>query len=188
MPFPSKLSLESIVDTAIDLIEAEGVEKLSVNVLAQRLSVKTPSLYRYVKSKTELLQAVNAETIYALFRHIGPPLQAPGTAEARIIRVAQAYRAFAHSRPITYGLAFTNTIPELYPDADETENAVLPFQALMAEISGEADSLAALRGLQALIHGFAMLELAGQFQRGGDLNAAFNDSVRAYIRGWRTPE
>lgn len=185
MPFPSKISLESIVEMAIEMIEAEGVEKLSVNVLAQRLGVKTPSLYRYISNKTKLLQAVNAETFRALFRHLGPQLDMPGDTETHILALSQSYRSFAHSRPITYGLAFTNTIPELYPDPDEQIHAVLPIQELMAQLSGEAQSLTALRGLLALIHGFVMLEMAGQLQRGGDLNIAFTDSVQAYIRGWR---
>lgn len=184
MPYPSKLTRETIVATAIEMIEAEGMEKLSTNELAKRLGVKTPSLYRYVENRTVLLREVNAETFRALFRALSGPLAQKGTPTERIQNIARAYRAFAHSRPITYGLAYTNTIPELYPDAAEQEQSVLPFQALMAEIAGEAESLPALRGFLALIHGFVMLELAGQFQRGGDLNAAFEAALAAYLRGW----
>jgi hypothetical protein len=54
----------------------------------------------------------------------------------------------------------------------------------MAEITGEAESLPALRGLLALMHGFVMLELAQQFRRGGDLDAAYDKAVRAYLNGW----
>jgi AcrR family transcriptional regulator len=185
-PFPSRISLQHIVDEAITLIEAEGTEKLSVNTLAQRLGVKTPSLYRYVSSKADLLRAVNQATSRDLIAALHAPLAAPADPETQIMQVCHAYRAFAHRRPITYGLLFTNTIPELRPDPDEQESGALPLQALVAEITGQPHSLPALRGLWALLHGFIVLELAGQFQRGGDLDAAFIASVRAYLRGWRT--
>jgi AcrR family transcriptional regulator len=185
MPYPSKISRETIVQAAREMIEAEGLERLSINVLAEKLGVKTPSLYRYVGDKTGLLRAVNEDTIAGLFAVLGEALSSPGPAEERLLAVALAYRQYAHQHPITYGLAFTNTIPELRPDAAEQERAALPYQALMAEVSGEADSLAALRGMLALIHGFAMLELAQQYRRGGDLDAAFVQSVQAYIAGWK---
>ncbi len=183
-PFPGRINREAVIQTAIELIEAEGVEQLSVNVLAERLGVKTPSLYRYVRNKTDLLRAVNEATFSALFAVLYPALETPGHAQARVMAVAQAYRAFAHQHPVSYGLAYTNTIPELRPDESALEQAALRFQALMAELSGEANSLVALRGLLALIHGFVMLELGGQLRRGGDLSAAFSGSVEAYIRGW----
>jgi hypothetical protein len=61
----------------------------------------------------------------------------------------------------------------------------IPLQRVMAEISGAAHSLAALRGVWGLINGFLLLELNGQFRRGGDLEAAFVQSVEAYLEGWR---
>ena len=170
---------------AREMIESEGLERLSINVLAEKLGVKTPSLYRYVGDKTGLLRAVNEDTIAGLYNVLGEALSSPGTVEERLLAVALAYRQYAQQHPITYGLAFTNTIPELRPDEDEQERGALPYQALMAEVSGEADSLPALRGMLALIHGFVMLELAQQFRRSGDLDVAFVQTVQAYIVGWR---
>jgi AcrR family transcriptional regulator len=185
MPYPSKISRETIVQAAREMIETQGVERLSINVLAEKLGVKTPSLYRYVGDKTGLLRAVNEDTIAGLFSVLGEALDYPGTADERLLAVALVYRQYAHQHPITYGLAFTNTIPELRPDEPEQERAVLPYQALMAKVSGAEESLAALRGMLALIHGFVMLELAQQFRRGGDLDTAFAQSVQAYIAGWQ---
>jgi hypothetical protein len=60
------------------------------------------------------------------------------------------------------------------------------IQAVMVPVSGESGSLTALRGLWALVHGFVMIELAEQFQRGGDLDAAYEAVIRAYVRGITT--
>jgi hypothetical protein len=56
----------------------------------------------------------------------------------------------------------------------------------MAAISGVEDSLAALRGALALLHGFVMLELKDQFRRGGDLGETFEKVIEAYVAGWQS--
>lgn len=184
MPYPSQINQQLIIGAAREMIEAGGVNQLSLNKLAAKLGVKTPSLYRYVDGKTALLRAVNDETVTLLFRQLYGALETEGDASTRLLAAARAYRQFAHAHPAAYGLLFTNTIAELRPDEDQNEQAVLPVQAVVAEISGEGDSLPALRGLLALIHGFVMLELAEQYRRGGDLDTAFESSVQAYLRGW----
>jgi AcrR family transcriptional regulator len=50
------LSVEAIIDAAIRLADAEGLEAVSMARVAQLLGFTTMSLYRYVTSKDELLQ------------------------------------------------------------------------------------------------------------------------------------
>lgn len=183
MPYPAQISRDSIVEKARDMVEAEGADRLSLHKLAAALGVKAPSLYRYFAGKTDLLRAVNLQTVQ---RMVEAMKQASGTgdAHARLLAMAHACRDFGHRYPMTYRLAFTHTNPALRPDDSLAEALALPLQQVMAEISGEEHSLAALRGAWALIHGFIMFELNGQFRRGGDLEAAFTQSVEAYLAGW----
>ncbi|WP_331727325.1 TetR/AcrR family transcriptional regulator (plasmid) [Streptomyces sp. NBC_00161] len=53
-PKPS-LSVERIVDSALDIADAEGLDALSMQSVAARLGVTTMALYRYVPGKAELL-------------------------------------------------------------------------------------------------------------------------------------
>jgi AcrR family transcriptional regulator len=185
MPYPSQINEERILTTVRQRIEAEGMEALSLHQLAAELGVKAPSLYRYFASKAALLRALNTQTNRELVAALSASIaHAPDDPRQRMLAVAQAYRAFAHAYPVTYGLAFTNTIPELRPDPQEQLELVLPLQDLMAQIVGADQSLAALRGMWALLHGFTMLELTGQFRRGGDLDAAFAAAIQAYLAGW----
>ena len=184
-PYPSQIDLDAIVSTATTLIEAEGAEQLSLHRLAAALGVKAPSLYRYVPNKMALLRAVNERTSAALvdaMRAAGE--SAEGAPGARIVSMAQTYRAFAQAHPAAYSLAFAPQAPAARPDPALLAQMVLPLQALVAGVSGEADLLAALRGLWAVLHGYVLLELAGQMQRGGDLAATFTQVVEAYVRGW----
>jgi AcrR family transcriptional regulator len=173
------------MDKARELIEAEGLEQLSLSRLATALNVKAPSLYRYFEGKGDLLWAVNEVTQRALIAEIHQAIAQTATPSQRVMAMAQAYRAFGHRFPVTFGLLYANNSADLRPDAAESEQLALPLQRVMAEVAGEADSLAALRGAMALAHGYVILELNGQFRRGGDLGATFTRIVEAYIAGWR---
>jgi AcrR family transcriptional regulator len=184
MPYPAQINHDLIVERASEMIESDGLDHLTLQNLAKSLGVQAPSLYRHVKNKPELLRAVNEMTNRRLVAALTDAVAINDDPAVRVIRLARAYRAFAQANPATYGLAYTNTLPELEPDPAVLEMLALPLQGVMAELVGAAQSLTALRGLWALAHGFAMLELCGQFRRGGDLDEVFDQTVEAYLRGW----
>jgi AcrR family transcriptional regulator len=187
MPYPSQVNIETIIQTAWEMVEAEGgIQQVSLKKLAAALGIKAPSLYRYIQNKAALLKAVNQMTEQRLFAAIGAAMRdnQGQPAHSQLLIIANTYRTFAHANPTTYTLAFTTVDAHNRPDPDEQERDVLPFQALIAQLTGEAQSLPALRGFLALVHGFIMLELHEQLRRGGDLGAAFVQSVEAYLRGW----
>jgi len=186
MPYPPQTDRSAIIETASLLIERDGIENLSLGGLAAELGIKAPSLYRHVASKNDLLRGVNENTYRKLFDVFDAVLQEASPNPNEQLRVLLgAYRAFAHAHPNTYILAYTTIDPDLRPDPDALVRLVLPIQAIMARVTGPENSLPALRGALALVHGFAMLELMDQLQRGGDLNAAFEASIDAYLRGWK---
>jgi AcrR family transcriptional regulator len=186
MPYPAQTDRETIIQTARILIEQEGVEQLSLARLAAALGLKAPSLYRHVASKTALLQAVNTLTFQKLFEYYQTALAAGSSGpKVQLATILRAHRAFAWANPKTYILAFTTSIPEQRADETMLEQLALPIQALMAQLSGPEQSLAALRGALALVHGFVMLELNDQFKRGGNLDEAFEAAIRAYLMGWK---
>ena len=185
-PYPAQTDREAIVETARRLIERDGIDALSLALLASELGIKPPSLYRHVRNKTALLQAVIEQTYRRLFQAYQEALSSMSEdPEERLLALFHAHRAFAHANPNTYFLAYTATDPALRTDPGYLEGQAVPIQQIMARISGEDQSLAALRGALALVHGFVMLELKNQLQRGGDLSAAFDDAVKAYLRGWQ---
>jgi AcrR family transcriptional regulator len=184
MPYPAQIERAGAVAQARQMIEAEGAEALSLHRLAAALGVKAPSLYRYFASKAELLAAVNLETYQGLIGAVQAAVAAEQEPVAQARAMARAYRQFALHNPHIYSLAFSTLQPEERPDPAALEALAVPLQRLMSAISGEADSLAALRGLLALVHGFVMLEIYRQLQRGGSLDQTFEQVVDAYIAGW----
>jgi len=191
MPYPAQIDLETLIETARAMIEEHGFDKLSLRMIAEELGVKAPSLYRHVKNKTALLTAVNQVTIRELFVTLHEAIAEDAPLEESLLTMARAYREFAHANPATYELAFTTSIPELQTEETEAQNleSVLRIQALFVEwIGREEESLAALRGALALMHGWVRLEMAEQLRRGGALNAHYELAFRRYLRGWQASE
>lgn len=184
MPYPAQINHEMIIERARDLIETGGPDALTLKAIAGSLGVEPPSLYRHVKNKDALLRAVNEQTWQRLVEALGRSVATNTDPTVRLLRLAHAYREFALTNPHTYALASANTHPDRQPDPHLLERMVLPVQAVVADVLGEPVSLAALRGLWALLHGFVMLEMSGQYRRGGDLDAVFEESVRAMLAGW----
>lgn len=185
-PYPSQTDRVRIVETARTLIERDGIDALSLARVATTLGIKAPSLYRHIESKNSLLQAVIEQTYQAMFQAYDDALSASGDDPVeKLLNISRAQRRFAHENPNTYMLAYTTQNPELQTNPDLLLERAVAIQAIMREVSGDEKSLAALRGSLALVHGFVMLELNGQFRRGGDLSAAFDNALEAYLNGWK---
>lgn len=64
-------SIQAVQDAALNIIDNEGLHVLSMRKLADRLGVGVMSLYRYVKTKDELLNAIAARVLEGVMEH--PP-------------------------------------------------------------------------------------------------------------------
>ena len=184
MPYPSKVNHDQIIAQAGMLIEQEGFAALSLARLGNLLGIKAASLYKHFADKDAILRAVNLRTVQALIETTLAAVAAEDTAPVKLAKAALSYRQFALSHPATYSLALSRLAPEVKPDPLQLEQLVLPLQALFIPICGEDQSLTAIRGLFALMHGFIISELNDQFQRGGNLDETYRLVVERYLRGW----
>jgi len=66
-PHRKRLSRDVIVTAALDLLEEDGIDKLSMRAIAARLDCEAMSLYRYVANKEALL-GLAAERVVAEIR------------------------------------------------------------------------------------------------------------------------
>lgn len=86
-------SVEQIVDAAIAQADAEGYAALSMPSIAKRLGITANALYRYIRSKEELLVLV-AEAGWG-----PPPEQLPGDWRAAVTAWARALLERCHRHP-----------------------------------------------------------------------------------------
>jgi AcrR family transcriptional regulator len=183
-PYPAQVTRETIIQRAHELLERTGVEQLTLQSLASSLGIQAPSLYRHMQNKTDLLRAVNELTVRQMVTALTDSVSVGDDMHTRFVRLCRAYRDFARSNPVTYGLAFGCLNPNQQPDSTLLEMISNPLQRMMAEMTDQPASRAALRGAWAMLHGYVMLELSGQFHSGGTLDDHFEQSIAAYLRGW----
>jgi AcrR family transcriptional regulator len=175
MPTPERTSLDEIVTAAREILESDGLARLTMQAVAERVGVRAPSLYKRVRNREALIKLVAEATADAM----GEQLRAvPRTADPRtdLGNLARAFRAFAHRRPAAYRLILG---PEAVPmDVARLAEASAPLLEVAAELAGPEEALNAARLFTAWGNGFIGMELAGAFNLGGDIEAAFEYGIR----------
>ena len=82
--------MEQIVEQAIVLADAEGIDNVSMRRVAERLGVGAMSLYRYVPSKAELLDVM--DTIHGEHANATPPADRAKRVLGAVLRPEPASR------------------------------------------------------------------------------------------------
>lgn len=104
------LTRERVVAAALDFLDSHGVEALSMHKLGASLDVKAMSLYNYVTSKEDLLNAV-VESLWAEVEEAAP---AAADWRATLIAYTGAIRATVKRHPKAAALIFSQ---QVMPDA-----------------------------------------------------------------------
>ncbi len=146
-----QLSRARILATALQLVDQDGLDALSMRRLADELKVDPMSLYNHVDSKDALLDGL-AE---ALWNEVQLPAGEIGWQEA-LRTLATLLRDLAHTHPNAYGLLFGRGIlPEPSLRALDAALAALGRAGLDRQRAAEM-----LRTLVAYAAGYGMLELS----------------------------
>jgi AcrR family transcriptional regulator len=176
MPTPDRTSLEEIVQAGRDILEAEGVARLTMQAVAERVGVRPPSLYKRVRSRDDLVGLIAEDTV----RDLGQRLTAVATsADPRrdLAELARSFRAFAHACPASYQLIFAASPDIARPSLDTLTGAIAPVMRVAANLAGEQHALEAARTITAWANGFISMELAGAFKLGGDIDQAYEFGI-----------
>ena len=178
MPTPERTSLDAIIDAGRDLLEADGVEGLTMQAVADRVGVRAPSLYKRVRNRDELIARIAEATLRELSARLDDAADPTRSADsgAELARLARAVRAFAHERPAGYRLIFGPGAELRLSDAAlaDASGAVL---RIAGELAGDEHRLDAARTITAWVNGFVNMELAGAFRLGGDVDRAFEYGI-----------
>src|SRR5216684_2421265 len=93
----------TVVEAAAKLVDEEGIEQLSLGRLAERLGVRTPSLYNHVAGLPGLKHNLALYCLRDLLGHVTRATVGKSRAEA-INALADAYRAYSKKTPGRYAL------------------------------------------------------------------------------------
>ena len=173
----AKLSRDVIVNAALNFLDREGWDALTINALATQLGTKGPSLYNHVHSLEDLRRTVRMHVIDDILQMLSTVGQGR-TRDDAVMAMASAYRSYAHHHPGRYS-AFTR-MPLEGDDPEFTaasHAAAAPVIEVLASygLDGEDAYYASLE-FWAALHGFVLLEMTGVMNE-VDTDAVFSDMV-----------
>ncbi len=179
----------SVIRAAAELVNAEGVEALTINRLARDLKVQPPSLYNHIDGLPDLRRELAFLTITALGDSLTAAVIGKSGREA-LVALAQAYRGYIRQFPDLYQASLRasgkadSPDPELQAAEERTVEIVLAVLASF-HLAGE-EAIHAARSLRSAVHGFASLEVAGGFGLPLDLDESFDRLLSILIQGIET--
>lgn len=184
------LDRAAVVQAAVDLLDRQGDEGLSLGRLAAHLGIQTPSLYNHVDGLPGLQRELALLNAQRLGQVLGEAAIGQSGPQA-LLAIAQAYRTYIKEHPGLYRASLRasgnrgQADPEL---AQAEERAVRVVLAALAGFGLSAeDGLHATRALRSVVHGFTSLEIAGGFGLPLDLDESFRRLVVILIQGLQTP-
>ncbi|HST81447.1 MAG TPA: TetR-like C-terminal domain-containing protein [Kineosporiaceae bacterium] len=168
------LAPAAVTEAGATLADELGFAQLSMGLLAERLGVKTPSLYKHVGGLADLTHRIAVLAMTELGDAVRDATQGRADSDA-LTAAAQAMRTYVKEHPGRYaaGNAARPTGPDdpLIPAGDRL------LASLAAVLRGygldRSDEIHALRMLRSMLHGFATLEVAGGFQLDTDVEDSF---------------
>jgi AcrR family transcriptional regulator len=89
----------SVVEAAREIVATEGVEALTLEAVAERADVAIATIYNRVGNRSALLVAVAEQAMEESRVYMDAAYAAEGTAEERLLLVADTYARFARERP-----------------------------------------------------------------------------------------
>lgn len=168
------LSPASITEAGAMLVDEIGFAQLSMGLVAERLGVKTPSLYKHITGQADLAHRIATLAATELGDVIRDATQGRAGGDA-LAAAAQAMRTYVREHPGRYA-ALNSARPD-GPDDPFIPASTRALSSLSAVLRGyrldPAQEVHALRMLRSMLHGFSTLEVAGGFQYDTDADDSF---------------
>src|SRR4051794_14966205 len=160
---------QEIVAAARALLASEGPGALTMRRLAAELGIQAPSIYKHLRDKQALENALISAGFLEQAARFEKALSRPDPISA----LARAYRQWAQRNPHLYRLMTERPLDRAGLTAGAEERAAAP---LIKALGGDTDLA---RAVFAFAHGMTMLELNERFPPGADLDAAWERGIAA---------
>lgn len=179
------LNQAAVIEAAAELADTAGLDNLSLATLAERLGVRTPTLYHYVAGLPGLRRAVALLSLREQAALLGQSVM--GRARENALRMlAHAFRAYILAHPGRYAASVRAA------EKDPSDHEYVTAQSAVVEVALRAlagyslapdDAIHAVRMIRAAVHGFATLEAAGGFGMPQEVDESFYHLMTALIQG-----
>lgn len=155
----ASLNTQTIVEAAAKLLETEGVDKLTLSMIARDLGVTQPALYKHIDGLDALWRELGLLERLELRNALAESCLGRSGPDA-VRSVAHAWCSFASARPGLYRAAARTPVAG---DAELEEAVASVAEVLELVLQGfpldPDQTLYAARALRSALHGYASFEL-----------------------------
>lgn len=150
-PSRTPLDRQRVLAAALALVDAEGLEALSMRRLGSDLGVDAMSIYKHVANKDALLDGI----VEQLWIEIGAAVSGDSDWAGQVRSLAHAIRATAHRHPHAASLLLSRFVPT----AQILETFATLLDALREAGFGDGAAARTVRSLLSYVIGYAGTEL-----------------------------
>ncbi|HYV81038.1 MAG TPA: TetR/AcrR family transcriptional regulator [Streptosporangiaceae bacterium] len=176
------LSLDRIVSTTLELVDEEGIGAATMREVSSRLGVRSMSLYRYVRDRDELLDAVVERIVGELSDDPEVQLRPVDGWRPYLTGMAHGVRRYARAHPHAFPLVATR--PPSAPWVNPPLRSLRWVEAMLSGLAGEGFSdeqvLFTYRTFNGFLLGYLLLETSAMALRDpkpGDGSFASTDTL-----------
>lgn len=185
---------DTILDSAAQLIHADGFENVSLRDIARKSDYSPAALYKYFESKEAIIQAVMVRENQKFIEQLGkvdhemPPKQ-------RLVELCLMYTQYALKNPV-YLILINNMKSDRktrQQPAPQTSPYIIFLEAVQAWANAEKVQLSDAYGaeeityaLWSLIHGMATLRLSQLSDFEADFDSANRRTLEIFLSGLKS--
>ena len=176
------LSLDRIVSTTLELVDQEGIGAATMREVSSRLGVRSMSLYRYVRDRDELLDAMVERIVGELADDPEVQLRPVDGWRPYLTGMAHGVRRYARAHPHAFPLVATR--PPSAPWVNPPLRSLRWVEAMLSGLAGEGFSdeqvLFTYRTFNGFLLGYLLLETSAMALRDpkpGDGSFASTDTL-----------
>ncbi len=185
---------EELLQEAIKIIQEDGVQALTLQILGTRLGTSRSAIYRHFSSKKELLGNVMVYGFELFNSSITPVSKIQDKTATEMIRnMGKEYLTFAIKNPNLFRMLFGEkyqSIREDNCDINDEEEASsyhslihLVIQAQKEGLFKEEDPILLTQSIHAMIHGLSVLYIDGHIEGNADIDTLFDVLCNTMISG-----
>ncbi|MCC0734472.1 TetR/AcrR family transcriptional regulator [Clostridioides sp. ZZV14-6009] len=178
-----RVSRDIVIQVASDIADKDGLNKLSLKVVAEKLSIRTPSLYNHIESLDDLLREIAHSGMRKMNKQM-EKVAIGDSGDTAIKSVSIAYFNFIIAHPGVY-----ETIQwAIWHGNSETSEIFEDYKSLLEKLllscnlrTKNIDEV--LNLLMSVIHGYSTLQLGKALLNSEEAIKGLSDTIDTVLLG-----